>query len=402
MSILILLLTFGLLLWLAAIAWNLANAKGVVTLSAEMDYPLSDLPRVSILIPARNEAEMLVSTLPGVLQQDYPNYEVILVDDSSTDRTAEVAERFRLQYPDRLRVLRVEQLPAGWVGKTFALHTAFQSAQGEWVLATDADIVFHPKALRAGLWAARRRRADLVSIFAFTECDSFWEKLLLPGFTLMLATFFPFRKINESRSSVALASGGYILMRRSVWEGLGGYPAIRTEMIDDLNTARLVKHSGHRIFAAVTRNLLTTRMYEDFREIWEGLRKNAFAGNRYSKARICTGIGLILLTNALPLAAMVYAALLLMRSVAGGAGVRRLDAVLALSCAQYLMAAGLHLSFVRYLGIGRRYAFLAPLGSIVYACISLDSMLRTVAGRGVSWKLRQYSKPPEAVASDKK
>lgn len=402
MSILILLLSLGLLLWLAAIVWNLANAQGVVTLSAEMDFPLSDFPRISILIPARNEAEMLASTLPGVLQQDYPNYEVILVDDSSTDRTAEVAEQFRLQYPDRLRVLRAGQLPAGWVGKNFALHTAFQAARCEWILATDADIVFHPKALQAGLWLARKQRADLVSIFAFTQCESFWEKLLLPGFSLMLATFFPFRKINDARSSVALASGGYILLRRGVWESLGGYPAIRSEMIDDLNTARLVKHSGHRIFAAITRNLLSTRMYEDFREVWEGLRKNAFAGNRYSEVRILTGIGLVLLTNALPLGALSYAALRLMKSGAGGAGAWQLEAALALSCAQYLMAAGLHAPFVRYLGVGRQYALLAPLGSIVYACISLDSMIRTVAGEGVSWKLRQYPKPPETVNGDKK
>lgn len=397
---LIFLLSLGALFWLVAIAWNLVNAKGVIGLSAEMDFPLSEHPRVSILIPARNEAKILVESLPRFLEQDYDNYEVILVDDGSTDGTAEIAEKFLPLYPERLRVHRVDALPRGWVGKTFALHTAFQAARGEWVLATDADIVFHPKALRAGLWAAREHHADLVSIFAFVQCRSFWEKLLLPGFSLMLATFFPFRKINDSSSTVALASGGFILMRRDVWAGLGGYRAIRSEMIDDLNTARIVKHSGHRIFAAITKDLLSTRMYEDFREIWEGLRKNAFAGNRYSVARLLAAIGAISLTNALPLASLLYSIGLLVKTAAGGPAAWQPVAVLVLSCAQYAAAASLHLAYARYLEIGAWYALLAPLGNIVYAFISLDSMIRTIAGEGVSWKLRQYGKPPKAGASD--
>jgi len=186
-------------------------------------------------------------------------------------------------------------------------------------------------------------------------------------------------------------------MRRSVWENLGGYQAIRSEMIDDLNTARMVKHSGHRIFAVITKDLLSTRMYHDFREIWEGLRKNAFAGNRYSVAKLLTAIGTISLTNALPLASLLYSARLLIKN---GASAWPLPAVLVLSGAEYLLAAGLHMPYVIYLGIGFRYAFLAPLGSMVYACISLDSMIRTLAGEGVSWKMRQYGKPKEVTSDE--
>ena len=391
MTLVIVLLALGLAFWLACLAWNVRNNLDVPLVSAAMPLDLREHPRVSILIPARNEAANLATTLPAFLAQDYDNYEVILADDASTDGTAELAQAFAERHPDRLRVIRIESLPPDWIGKPHALHSAFRVAQGEWVLATDADIVFHPQALRAGLWLAERQAAELVSIYPFAECRSFWEKVMMPVFVGALATFFPLRKINDSRSSVALASGGYILMRRSVWAGLGGYEAIRREMIDDLNTARLVKHSGRRIFVAMTRNLVRTRMYSSFREIWEGLRKNNFAAFRYSVLRSLGVAAGVLLTNLLPLVCLAYGASHWAAGrqwPSGSAGL-----ILALSLAQYGLSALLHGVLVSFYRIGWGYALLAPLGAIVYTAISLDSMLRTLLGKGVSWKLRHYGKP---------
>ena len=392
---LIVLLIVGVVLWATAVLWMLRNAKGTTVLSSSMVYPLSSRPFVSIMIPARNEGEIIGASLGRFLAQDYENYEVILVDDASTDGTSEITEEIRKKHPDRLRVIRVDDLPPGWVGKNHALHRAFQSARGEWVLATDADILFHPKALMAGLWTAEQQNAELVSIFSYVQCVSFWEKFLMPGFVMMLSTFFPFRKINDSSSSVAVASGGYILMRRALWQELGGYESIRSEMIDDLNTARIVKHSGHRIFAAITKDLLSTRMYQDFREIWEGLRKNAFAGNRYSMTRILFAIALISLTNTLPLVLFIYSVVHLIPSIVTSPSVAHLNAIFLLSGCQLLLSALVHFPYVTYLGLGVQYALTAPLASILYGFISLDSMIRTVFGAGVSWKLRQYRRPEE-------
>jgi hopene-associated glycosyltransferase HpnB len=360
-----------------------------------MPFPLRTEPRVSILIPARNEAAILTKTLPAFMEQDYGNYEVILVDDASTDGTGNLGRSFEAKYPGRLRVIRIEELPPGWVGKTHALQKGFEAASGEWVLATDADIVFHPKALRAGLWLAQRQVAELVSLFAFLECGSFWERLMMPVFGLMLATVFPVRKINNPQSSVAIASGGYILMRRETWSGLGGYEAIRGEMIDDLNTARHVKHSGRRIFAALTPDLVRTRMYANLAEIWEGLRKNAFAAHRFSVFRMLAFVVGAWFTALLPLAALAYSVFLLLMAGSEfppGVGVG-VWMIFAMSLAQYAISVWLHFLLIRFYGIPWGYALLAPCGSLLYTAIAFDSMLRTLFGAGVSWKLRQYGKP---------
>ena len=385
-----LLLGLGLGLWVAFLVWNLYYNRNPLAVSAALPFPLHAEPRVSILIPARNEAATLAKTLPAFLEQDYSDYQVILADDGSTDGTGDLARSFASRHPGRLRVVRIEDLPAGWVGKTYALCKAFEAADGEWVLATDADMVFHSKALRGGMWLAQQHRAELVSLGAFLECRSFWERLMMPVFTLMLAAVFPLRKINNPRSSVAIASGGYILMRKDTWAGLGGYETIRGEMIDDLNTARLVKHSGRRILVAVAGDLVRTRMYASLSQIWAGLRKNAFAVHRFSVLRTTAFIAGIWFVTLLPLAALAYSLGCLVWS--GGELLPGGGLIPGLSLAQYGLSASMHLFLISFWGIPRRYALLAPFGSLLYTAIALDSMLRTLFGAGVSWKSRQYRK----------
>lgn len=399
----------GIVLWTLMLLWNVYNFSGYHSIHSTSSMPLSALPRVSILVPARNEAEMLPKTLPGLLQQNYPDYEVVLVDDGSSDGTGDVAERIARSLPPeaaaRLRLIRSrEALPPGWVGKNHALHLAFESVcaqasssarPSEWVLATDADIVFHPQALRAGLSIAEQKQADLVTIFAFMQCESFWEKLMMPGFGLLISSVFPQKLINSPRASVALASGGYILMRREVWAKQGGYRAIQSEMIDDLNTARLVKHSGHRIFASATRDLISTRMYESFSEVWEGLRKNAFAGHRFNIVKALAAAGGYLLCNALPLGVLAWFGVRWLSG--GGKAVGPEVTAVTLAAAEYFLVGLLHMPVLRYLYIGAGYGLLSPLAATLYAVITVESMLRTLAGGGVSWKARQYGKPKETA-----
>ena len=185
---------------------------------------------------------------------------------------------------------------------------------------------------------------------------------------------------------------------RKTWAGLGGYEAIRGEMIDDLNTARRVKHSGRRIFAALTRDLLRTRMYASFAEIWEGLRKNAFAAHRFSVVRMLAFIVGSWLTALLPLAALTYSLFVLL--TAGGEFPPGVGLILAMSLAQCALSVWLHFLLISFLGIPWGYALLAPFGSLLYTAIAFDSMLRTLFGAGVSWKLRQYGKPVRGAETE--
>ena len=162
-------------------------------------------------------------------------------------------------------------------------------------------------------------------------------------------------------------------------------------MIDDLNTARLVKHSGRRIYVAATKDLVRTRMYYSLRGIWEGLRKNAFAAHRYSISKMMLTGSSYLVCNLLPLVCLfVYG----WRWLAPGESLVRMEqAALTLSAAEYSVSVAMHLPLMIYFSINPAYALLAPLGAIIYAGICLDSMCRTLFGRGVSWKLREYRKP---------
>lgn len=213
----------------------------------------------------------------------------------------------------------------------------------------------------------------------------------MPVFGLMLASVFPLRRINNPRSSVAIASGGYILMRKQTWAELGGYEAIRGEMIDDLNTALRIKRSGRRLFVALTPDLARTRMYESFAEIWEGLRKNAFAAHRFSVLRACAFLVTAWLTALLPVTGLAYS--LFQAAAHGGQFPPGVGLIFALSAGQVAISVWLHGALTSFYGIPWGYAVLAPLGSILYTAIALDAMLRTVFGAGVSWKSRQYGKP---------
>jgi chlorobactene glucosyltransferase len=216
---------------------------------------------------------------------------------------------------------------------------------------------------------------------------------MLPGFGLLLSAIFPVRKINDPRSSVALASGGYILMRRNAWASLGGYEAIRTEMIDDLNTARIMKHSGRRIYVAATPDLAATRMYSSFSGIWEGLRKNAFAAHRFSIAKMFLTSSSYLICNLVPTVVLICVGWKALVSAGALASSERV--MLWLSAAEYGLSVALHLPMVAYLKINPAYALLSPIGAIIYVSICLDSMARTLFGNGVSWKLRKYGNPAQ-------
>jgi chlorobactene glucosyltransferase len=241
--------------WFAVGAFTLWSVGGTKVLRADQSgSPLSPTPRVSIIVAARNEEESLPAALASLLKLDYPDYEVILVDDDSRDRTGLVAEEWA-QKPEsagRLRILHNRGLPPGWSGKVHALNLAARAATGEWILATDADLVFHPALLRLAMAFALEKQVTLLTLSPELELVSFWERLVLPGFSWLITMVFPPRLVNHPGSRRALGIGAFILMRRADLEELGGYEQIRSTIIEDLRLAELFKRNGRRIFLAGT------------------------------------------------------------------------------------------------------------------------------------------------------
>jgi hypothetical protein len=270
-----------------------------------------------------------------------------------------------------------------------ALSLAERAATGEWLLATDADVVFHPRALRTAMERALQEGVDLFSIVPEFAFSSFWERMVLPAFSFLLTTLFPMRAVNDPRSRKALAAGAFILMRAETFRGLGGYESIRRAVTEDLRTAQMFKQGRRKIFLAPTRGLLRTHMYASGGELFEGLSRSAFEGTGFSVSKILGGVVIGILTALLPWAAALI--LGLSHALAHRTGAP--DPALILALATCAISALIYLPILFFLRLSPLYVFTLPLAAIFYAAVSVASMWKSLAGRGVSWKERRYRAP---------
>jgi hopene-associated glycosyltransferase HpnB len=390
MLVLNLLLAFGVMTWLLLAIVHGWSARCTVVLRPGQAQQTGAFPSVSIILAARNEEAALPATLDSLLKLEYPDYEIILVDDASTDRTGAIAEEYaRGAAPGRLRVIHNQARPADWTGKVHALHLAAQVARGEWLLATDADVVHHPQALAQGMSLALRRELDFLTLVPQVEVGSFWEKVVLPLFAFVIASSYPLILANNPRCRRALGVGAFILMRRRELEALGGYARIKSSVIDDLRLAELFKFNGRRTYLAATWGLLRTRMYRNGREVWEGLRRTSFEATGFSIAKALALVVGIAILNVLPwLTVLVLAG----RSLGPGHAPLPTPTML-LALATCLLGALVYLPYLLMMRISPLYVFALPLAAGFYAGVTLDSMVSSVFRSGVRWKGRHYLPP---------
>ena len=197
-------------------------------------------PRVSIIVPARDEEAHVKAALGSLLALDYPDYEVIAVNDRSTDRTGELLDRMARENAARLRVLHVKELPPGWLGKPHAMGLAAQQTRGDWLLFTDADVTFRPDALRRALVCAEECRADHLVLFPTARMHSLSERMVFAFFpTLVVFGHRPW-KVADPRTKDYVGMGAFNFIRRSVYESLGVREALRMEVLDDMKLGKLV------------------------------------------------------------------------------------------------------------------------------------------------------------------
>jgi glycosyltransferase involved in cell wall biosynthesis len=224
---------------------------------------------VSVIVPARNEEASLDACLESLTRQIGISFEVIVVDDGSTDRTREIAQSFAT-----VQVIDAGPLPEGWTGKNNAMAAGAKIAKGKWLLFTDADTVHNATSLAHGLTEAELRQAQLLSYSPEQEVHGFWEKAVMPVIFAELAATYPPAKVSDSASPMAAANGQYLLISREAYDAVGGHAATAGSLLEDVAMARLVKASGRRIFFRYGGDVVRTRMYRSLAHLKEGWTKN--------------------------------------------------------------------------------------------------------------------------------
>lgn len=340
---------------------------------AEAPCGIEPCPHVSILFAARNEAGSLPQALPTHLAQDYPSFEVIAVDDRSRDATPQILDDFARR-SRKLKVVHVQDLPSGWLGKPHALWLASQQAAGEWLVFTDADVRLAPYMLRSSLALALKKGWDHVTALPLTETESFWEKCGVSYFALAFVLGFEPWKVSDPRSSRYLGVGAFQLVRRAAYEAVGGHRRLALEIADDTKLGRLIKQGGFRSGVAYGEDVIRVRWQVGLRNLVGGLTKNFFAACHYSVLNVAGKLAGVLLFSLMPFVALAL----------GSGAVRWLAAVGAGT------ALASHFWATRRLGISPLYALTHPLGGALTFFVGLRSTVLTLWRGGVVWRETFY------------
>ncbi len=233
-------------------------------------------PKVSILVPARNEEETIQDCINSLLKQDYANFELIVLNDNSNDRTEEILNSIQ---SNRLRIIKGKTLPESWIGKSWACHQLAAEATGEYLLFTDADTIHHPTTLTKTIDAMETRNIDLLTANIRNKTITFGEMITIPFPAWSIFTILPLAVAYALPKSTAFsaANGKFMLFRKKVYEQIGGHQVIRNNAVEDIELAKLIKKKGFKWRLIDASNLVSCRMYHNFSEAVQGFTKNYFA-----------------------------------------------------------------------------------------------------------------------------
>ena len=266
---------------LLAIILAVALFNALTAPMLKKSIPLQNRPRISVLIPARNEEANVGACIEGFLSQNYDNFEILVLDDQSTDRTAAIIEKFSEQYPE-VQAIRGEPLPAGWLGKNWACHQLSQYANGEILIFTDADNCPAPSAVVNTVAYMQKLELGLLSAFPEKVTVTLAEKLVVPVVDMFVYAGLPLWLTYFSRfPSLAAASGLWIAFTRDAYQQIGGHQAVANQIVEDVELSRLAKKNGIKILTLAGTRVVSCRMYHSFSEVWSGFSKNLFGLVRY-------------------------------------------------------------------------------------------------------------------------
>ena len=338
-----------------------------------------DYPKVCVIIPARNEAEVLPRTLRSLVEQDYPGTAtILLIDDNSTDDTNAIAQSFA-----DVTVIPGEPLPPGWTGKLWAMEQGVrysQMQQPDYYLFTDADIQHPASNIMQLVQKAEAEDLELVSLMVKLNCTSLWEELLVPAFIFFFQKLYPFPWVNNPQKTMAAAAGGCILICHEALTRIGGLDRLRHALIDDCTLAEAVKSTGNgRIWLGLSQSTISLRSYTTLQPIWDMVARTAFTQLNYSPLLLLgTLLGMTLVYLMAPL------------SIAWGS-LRGEPAIAIVGVLTWGLMAIAYAPTLKLYGQPIWKGLGLPAIATLYSLMTLDSARRHWQGKGGQWKGRSYA-----------
>jgi chlorobactene glucosyltransferase len=377
------------LAWFAIVVWLILraiNQRGLLPRLAAVPWSEDRLPpRLTIIVPARDEAANIARCLGSLCAQLYPRDRlgVIIVDDHSTDETAAIVTSIAAR-DARVSLLHCPPLPPRWTGKSHACWVGACAARSdsEWLCFVDADVWGEANLLASAMTAVLERRLALLSLAPRQVLQTVAERIVLPCGLIALSFIHDLRRTQTPGGQDAEATGQFMLIRRVDYDTIGGHAAVSGAICEDLALARRVKHSGQAVLLMGGEDVVSTRMYCGWQTLWEGLAKNlvdTLGGRHATLILAIVGVALAWSAVAIPAA----------DAISWAHGITGAEAALITASLGSAAALGLHVAATRYFRIPLCYGFLFPLGYTAGALIALDSVRRRVRGR-VSWKGRIY------------
>lgn len=367
---------FGLILWgFIASFWvfyALHIAYGALHLPIIKDIapaPDADCPRISILLTARDEEEKLPAALATLMEIDYPNLEVVAVDDRSKDATGRILDDFAAQHP-RLRVVHITHLPPSWLGKPHALQKAYEASTGEWLVFTDADVRFKPDVLRRAVTLAKQQNLEHLSLLCDVEMVGFWEKALITFFVAIFHLATNPHLVGSRRSPFYVGIGAFQLVKRTAYEASGTHRRLAMEVIDDMKLGKLIKRAGFRSGVGISQDSVVVRWHAGIGNLTRGVTKNFFAGFGYDLGFVAVGIAGLLLLNIAPFFELIL-----------GHGWVRIFAAVAIG-----IALGFYGGAAASMRVSPLYSLTFPLGSLLLSYMLLRSTVVTLWLGGIVWR----------------
>ncbi|HEX2912220.1 MAG TPA: glycosyltransferase [Chloroflexia bacterium] len=351
------------------------------TLQFEDYRPSENDPFISVIIPARNEETVIEKCLKAVLAQNYPNFEVIVVDDDSNDQTPRILKKLATQYSQKLKIVLGTMPLNGWTGKTNALWQGYThiNKTSKWVLFLDADTLMQPGTLGGAVKFAQSNKLSMLSLAPGMISQNFWTKLLMPEvfkfYTIVAGT--PGAKPGSVEEASAI--GTFILAQGEAYEATGGHGAVKSQVVEDIELARLFRSKGYTTRQIATPQYLSNHWYDNLTELWEGVSKNMFLVAHKDWSKILAVVGIEYLYGILPTWTLI----------------RRLrnpkpkfNLSLALNLIAVVLQLGLHSEVNRNLQVPRSYIVFYPLAALITSLITFNSAIKTELRKSVEWKGR--------------